>query len=167
MKDQNLRTYLNDHRAGAEAGLQLAEDCRDHNPTGPLHDFLSALVTEIEEDIEQLEQLHGRLHSAENPLKKTSAWLFSKVSRLKLENALLEYSDLSRLEELEALMLGVRGKLALWNTLEAVCASDPRFEHVEFDELQHRAQRQLEGLRKHHLEAARQAFNENENVEAA
>lgn len=165
MKDQNLSTYLNDHRAGAEAGLQLAKDCRDHNPTGPLHDFLSAMVLEIEEDIEHLEELHGRLHSTENPLKKTSAWLFSKVSRLKLENVLLEYSDLSRLEELEALMLGVRGKLALWNILGAVCASDSRFEDVDFEALQHRAQRQLEGLKKHHLEAARRAFNEN--VEAA
>ncbi|MFP4228849.1 MAG: hypothetical protein ACLFTE_08485 [Salinivenus sp.] len=161
MKDRNLRTYLNDHRAGAEAGLQLAKDSRDHNPTGPLHEFLSALVTEIEEDVEQLERLHGRLHSAENPLKKTSAWLFSKVSRLKLETALLEYSDLTRLEELEALMLGVRGKLALWNVLEAACGPDPRFEHVDFDELQRRAQRQLEGLKKHHLEAARHAFNED------
>ena len=165
MKDQNLRTYLNDHRAGAEAGLQLAKDCRDHNPTGPLHDFLSALVTEIEEEIDHLERLHGRLHSAENPLKKTSAWLFSKVSRLKLETALLEYSDLTRLEELEALMLGVQGKLTLWHTLDSVCASDLRFDDVDFDRLQHRAQRQLEGLKKHHLEAARRAFDEN--VEAA
>ena len=100
-----------------------------------------------------------------NPLKKMSAWLFSKVSRLKLETALLEYSDLTRLEELEALMLGVRGKLTLWHTLDSVCASDHRFDDVDFDRLQHRAQRQLEGLKKHHLEAARHAFNEN--VEAA
>lgn len=165
MKDQNLRTYLNDHRAGAAAGLQLAKDCRDHNPTGPLHDFLSTLVTEIEEDVEHLDRLHEQLHSTENPLKKTSAWLFSKASRLKLEGVILEYSDLTRLEELEALLLGVRGKLGLWNTLEAVCAPDPRFEHVDFGELQQRAQRQLEGLKKHHLEAARRAFNEN--VESA
>lgn len=165
MKDQNLRTYLNDHRAGAEAGLQLAEDCRDNNPTDPLHDFLSELVTEIEEDIETLDDIYGRLHSTENPLKKGSAWLFSKVSRLKLENLFLQYSSLTRLEELEALLLGVRGKLALWNTLESVCESDPRFTDVDFTRLQQRAQRQIEGLKKHHLTAARQAFNEN--VEAS
>lgn len=161
MKDQNLRTYLNDHLAGAEAGIQLAEDCRDHNPTGPLHDFLSELVTEIEEDIETLEDIYSRLHSTENPVKKGSAWLFSKLSRLKLENLLLQYSSLTRLEELEALLLGVRGKLALWNTLESVCASDPRFDDVDFNRLQQRAQRQLDGLKKHHLKAAREAFTEN------
>lgn len=156
MNDRLLRTYLNDHLAGAEAGLQLAEDCLAHNPTGPLAAFLPELVAEIEEDRDVLKDLYGRLHSRENVLKKSMTWLFSKMSRLKLEHALLQYSDLTRLEELEGLLLGVRGKRALWESLEA--AADERFSDIDFHRLQQRAEHQLARLEAHHHEAARHTF---------
>lgn len=81
------------------------------------------------------------------------------MSWLKLEGVILEYSDLTRLEELEALMLWVRGKMLLWNTLKALCASDSRFKQVDVERLQHQAEQQLEGLKKHHLRTARQALD--------
>lgn len=162
MKDELLKTYLNDHLAGAEAGIQLAEDCLARNPEGPLGDFLAELVTEIKEDHRVLKDLHDRVPGRENTLKKMMAWMLSKASRLKLENLLLQYTDLTRLEELEGLLLGVRGKLALWEVLEAACASDERFNDIDFQELQQRAQLQLERIEHHRLEEAKKAFSGTE-----
>ena len=158
MSDEHLRTYLNDHLAGAEAGLQLARDCLAHNPTGPLSAFLRDLVEEIEEDHHTLQDLHARVPGRENPLKKTMTWLLSKMSRLKLESVFLQYNDLTRLEELEGLLLGVRGKLALWEALDAACASDERFSDVDFTRLQQRARRQHDQIEEHRLQAARKVF---------
>lgn len=156
MSDEFLITYLNDHLAGAEAGVQLAKDCLAHNPTGPLAAFLPELVAEIEEDRDVLKHLYDRLHRGENTLKRMMTWLLSKASRLKLENVLLQYSDLTRLEELEGLLLGVRGKRALWESLEA--AADERFSDIDFRQLQQRAEHQLARLEAHHHEAARYTF---------
>lgn len=157
-KDKFLRTYLNDHLAGAEAGLQLARDCRAHNPSGALGGFLAELIEDIEHDRNVLRDLYSRVHSTENVLKKTTTWLASKMGRLKLENVLLQYSNLTRLEELEALVLGIRGKLALWDALQEACGTDPRFEDVDFEALRTRAARQVEAAEKHRLNAAKKAF---------
>ena len=158
MNDAFLRVYLNDHLAGAEAGLQLAKDCLAHNPSGPLSDFLPELVTEIEEDHAVLKDLYTRVHSTENPVKKTMTWLLSKVSRLKLEGTFSRYNDLTRLEELEGLALGVHGKLKLWIALEAAVGADDRFSDVDFSRLQQRAQHQYDQIENYRIEAARKAF---------
>lgn len=158
MNDELLRTYLNDHLAGAEAGIQLAKDCLTHNPAGPLSTVLPELIAEIEEDHAVLKDIHDRVPGKENPLKRMMTWLFSKMSRLKLENMLLQYTDLTRLEELEGLVLGVRGKLALWEALDMACASDDRFSDIDFQRLQERARHQLDRLEKHRRKAAQQAF---------
>lgn len=167
MRDKLLKTYLNDHLAGAEAGIQLAEDCLAHNPEGPLSDFLAELVTEIKEDHRVLQDLHDRVPGRENSLKKMMSWMLSKASRLKLENLLLQYTDLTRLEELEGLLLGVRGKLALWEALEAAYASDERFSDVDFQELQRRAQHQLDRIEHHRVNAAKKAFSGTEQTAAS
>ena len=158
MSDKFLKTYLDDHLAGAEAGLQLAKDCLAHNPTGPLSTFLPELIDEIEEDHETLKDLHDRVPGRENPVKRTMTWLLSKMSRLKLESMLLQYNDLTRLEELEGLLLGVRGKLALWEALDAAGLSGERFSDVDFRRLQERARRQRDRLEEHRRRAARNAF---------
>ena len=158
MSDDFLRVYLNDHLAGAKAGLQLAEDCLARNPTGSLGVFLSELVIDIKEDDAMLKNLYARVHSTENVAKKATSWLLSKLSRMKLEGVFSQYTDLSRLEELEGLMLGVRGKLALWTALEAACGLDERFSDVDFRQLQQRARRQHDQLEEHRLKAARKAF---------
>jgi hypothetical protein len=51
----NLLGYLNDHLAGAAAGIQLAERCRDRDPESELGQVLQALVLEIRHDRDVLE----------------------------------------------------------------------------------------------------------------
>lgn len=158
MSDDFLRTYLNDHLAGAESGLQLAKDSLSHNPTGPLGGFLAELVQEIEEDRAVLQDVYSRVQDTENPIKKEASRLATKMSRLKLEGPFSSYTDLTRLEELEGLALGVYGKLKLWAALEAACASDDRFGDIDFQTLQRRAQHQHDQLEHHRRHAARKAF---------
>jgi hypothetical protein len=79
-------------------------------------------------------------------LKVAAAWLSEKATRLKLNGELLRYSDLSRLEELELLALGVRGKLAMWDALILTHAKDRRLEGRDLEGARYRARSQLRRL---------------------
>ena len=64
-------------------------------------------------------------------LKVLGGWGAEKLGRLKLNGRLLGYSPLSRVVELEALVLGVRGKLSLWLALQEI--QHQRRELADFD----------------------------------
>ena len=158
MNDDHLSVYLNDHISGAVAAIKIIEDCRAHNPSGPLNEALTELLVQVKADHTVLKDIQARVPSSENPIKKFTTWLFSRVIRLKLESILFQYNDLTRLEELEGLMLGIRGKLALWSALQAAASSDDRFADIDFERLQERARQQLELVAHHHIQAAVQAL---------
>jgi hypothetical protein len=99
-----------------------------------------------------------KLAAGENVAKTTLAWIAERTGRLKLNGRLLSYSPLSRVEELEALRLGVEGKLALWRALKETRATDPRLKGIDLDELARRAEGQRDELESMRLEAASQAF---------
>jgi len=152
-----LATYLNDHRAGAAGGIELARRLLGANRDTPYAPALEDIVRQIEEDIKSLDDVMARLAVEPDTVKQAGAWAAERVGRLKLNGQLLGYSPLSRLVELEGLMLGVTGKLALWTALKDVCADDARVAGVDFDTLITRArdQRQtLEGLRRQATPAA-------------
>lgn len=79
------------------------------------------------------------------------------VGRTKLNGRLRGRSPLTRLVEIEAVRMGVLGKLSLWQTLRthaAALAVDPG--HLQ--ELQDRAQHQLQILQECHIALNRTAF---------
>lgn len=158
MNDEPLVTYLNDHLAGSAAGKALAEQCAASNSDDLLIIFLQKLVTTIEDEQEVLKDLIKQLDGEPNPAKAAVGWLGEKVSRLKLNNPLQTSTPLNCLEQLETLLLGVRGKRALWAALSATLATDARFSHVDFDELGLKAEQQLYELEQFRLAAARDAF---------
>jgi len=119
---------------------------------------LEALAEEIDEDRRALLAVMERLEVGEDHLKIALAWGAEKVGRLKLNGELFGYSPLSRLEELEALSLGVEGKLALWRTLRSTHGEDPRLAGIDLDELIGRAQSQRRRLERRRLEAAGEAL---------
>jgi hypothetical protein len=153
-----LETYLQDHRAGAEAGSDLARRMRDHNEGTPYEEFLDHLADEIEEDVIVLEQIMDRLGVDRSALKTAAAKVGEKVARLKPNNQFTGYSPLSRVLEFEGLRSGVQGKLALWDSLMEIAPFDERIEPDEIAQLIIRAESQLKGLRVHHRLAAREAF---------
>jgi hypothetical protein len=153
-----LAIYLNDHLAGAISGLELARRARGSNQGTELGDFLDALGREIEADRESLERIMDELGIGRDRVKIAAAWGAEKFGRLKLNGSLLSYSPLSRVVELDALHLGLTGKLILWRGLED--AIGPQLGGEDLGALQQRAERQRAELEPFRLAAARQAFGE-------
>jgi hypothetical protein len=90
-----------------------------------------------------------------SPMKVGLVRLGERVGRLKLNGTLFKRSPLSSVVELEALVVGVRGKEALWTALQR---ADVNLEDVDLDALAESARAQgaeLEALR---LSGAEKAF---------
>lgn len=157
-----LGVYLNDHLAGSIGGEELAKRCLSHNRGTPLGDYLSRFVVEVREDRGTLEQLMQRLGVRRDPWKPQASWLLEKLGRFKLNGGILAYTDLSRLEEIEGLCLGVEGKACLWRALGHASLDSAAGQGFDLAALAARAQSQREQLELHRLEAARQLIQESE-----
>lgn len=141
-----LAIYLNDHLAGATVGLELARRAAGSNSGSAYGRFLDELVTEIRSDRESLLGIMRSLGVRVDRVKVSAAWAAEKLGRLKLNGQLFGYSPLSRLVELEALTLGVAGKLSLWRALDQVEADRSELSKDQLQTLIARAQSQLESL---------------------
>jgi hypothetical protein len=120
-----LAIYLNDHLAGATVGVELARRVHASNRGNDVFgEPLGRICSEIEEDRAALEQAIDRLGVSRSHLKPAGAWMAEKLGRLKLNGRLRGYSPLSRLLELEGLLIGVTGKMALWETLAGLDAAE-------------------------------------------
>jgi hypothetical protein len=146
-----LGVYLNDHLAGATAGLQLARRAAGSaEPGSESATIRKGLVSEIAADRSALIKIMTNLGIKIRGYKMFAAWAGEKAGRLKFNGHLLSRSPLSDLEETEMLRLGVEGKAAGWRTLRAVAEHDSRLDTGQLDELLARAARQsdeLESLR--------------------
>ncbi len=155
--NEHLITYLNDHLAGSAAAVELAQHARNSNPDTPLGAYLHTFLSEIEEDQAVVRDLLERVGGGTNAVKTAVGWFAEKAARLKLNHPLQSYTAFVRMEELEGLLLGVRGKLALWHALKEI-TPEPRFDGVDFTRLAERTEGQLSEIERHRLEAAREAF---------
>jgi len=156
--DDRLSIYLNDHLAGATVGANLARRAAGSNEGTGYGSVLEAIANEIEEDRAALVYVMQRLAVGHDHLKTALAWAAERAGRFKLNGQLLGYSPLSRLEEIEALSLGVEGKIALWRALRSTHGSDPRLADVDLDDLIDRARSQRGRLERLHARAADEAL---------
>ncbi len=143
MANRLLSIYLNDHLAGATAGVELAR--RAHRSNRESADFgtpLADLRAEIEADRETLQRVMEELGVRRDPVKVKAGWLGEKLGRLKLNGQLRGYSPLSRVIELEGLAIGIGGKTELWATLRRALGSEWR--GFDFTALAERGWRQRE-----------------------
>ena len=162
--DRLLEIYLADHAAAATAGAALARRAAQSNATNEYGDFLGRLSTAIEEDRRSLQQIIAQLGFQQSRSKEAVAWLGEKVGRLKLNGRLREYSPLSRVLELEALSVGIAGKLALWESLQARADVGGRLSGPDLDVLADRARQQRAEVEQHRLQAAGEAFGPGGNA---
>src|SRR6476659_412908 len=124
-----LTIYLNDHLAGATAGVELSGR------------IAPDLRPEIDADRDTLLDVMDRLGVGRDQLKAIAAWSAEHARRLR--PGWLLHDGLGRLEELEIMTLGVTGKLAMWEALRHALAGDPRLAGVDLDVLSARARSQL------------------------
>jgi hypothetical protein len=146
-----LGTYLDDHLAGAQAALALI-DRLEPDPADGLD--LEALKREIEADREAAVQMLEGWGTKPSGVKRAAGWVASQLSRPKLPDD----GALGRFEALELLSLGILGKRALWRTLAAVGAGEPRLGTLELERLEARALEQYEQVERARLACAQRAF---------
>ena len=159
-----LRTYLQDHHAGATTGVELARRAAGSNADSEYGSELERLADEIAADREALERVMELLEVKPHPVKDAAGWAVEKFGRLKPNNSLLSYSPLSRVVELEGLVIGVSGKLSLWEALRQTLGE--RLEEIDFAVLAARAAEQREALNELRLKAAGEAFGSRQPASA-
>jgi hypothetical protein len=152
MSQENLVSYLKDHLAGSVAGVELVTHLRDAATEAQLRDFLSHLKTEIEADQAELKFILQSLNADGGEVRKAMAWMTEKASWTKMAMAGTDENGLGILEGLEALLLGITGKRALWQALALTNLTG------DFPRLQRRAEKQLESVEFHRLAAANAAL---------
>jgi hypothetical protein len=154
-----IAIYLQDHLAGAVLGSELAKRALSNNRGTELGTYLEeTLLPAVLEDKKALEDIMALFEVSPSAPKNALSWSGEKLGRLKLNGSLRQYSPLSRVIDLEGLVLGVRGKLSMWENLQALVASEPALSSVDFDRLIARAEAQLNALKEHKVAAARRAF---------
>jgi hypothetical protein len=156
--DRLLEIYLADHLAASTAGVALAERTARSNAGTALGESLLRLAQEVEEDRRTLQAIVVELGFRQSKSKQAAAWVGERLARFKLNGQLRGYSPLSRVLELEALSVGVAGKLALWQSLESVPTLSERLSGFDLDRLAERARRQRDEIEEHRINSARGAF---------
>jgi hypothetical protein len=162
MNEQRLYIYLEDHLALIVGEVELIERCHSSNQHSELGRFLKRLQGDVERQkavVEDILRRLGRDSSVSGKLKQGAAWFAEKLGRFKLNDSLLEYSDLSRVVELEGLMAAIYERIALWTSLDAVINSVGGFEEFAFASLREQSEGQLEELKSHHRSAIQLAFS--------
>jgi hypothetical protein len=146
MNERLLRIYLRDHHAASAGGVAVAA-----RALGPYH----PLAKQIAHDRKALENVMRQLGVEPSVLKVGLVRVAERVGRLKLNGRLLKRSPLSRVVELETLVVGVRGKEALWT---AVRESQLSLRGIDLDALVESARGQGRELDELRLGAAARAF---------
>ena len=151
-----LRTYLQDHLTGAAGGRALAARARDHARAAD-RELLREVVLTLDDDFRTLKEVIRQLGHPPNPLRTLMGRAMEKMSRMK--PSLLLPTTLRHVQELEGLLIGSRGRQALWQTLALVYADRPWSEELEFPRRELRAAQQCDQLSIARDEAARLAFS--------
>ncbi|WP_063771112.1 hypothetical protein [Streptacidiphilus neutrinimicus] len=141
-----LKIYLNDHLAGATAGVELLRRAARTHAGDTMGPTLAKLGAEVEQDRATLVNLMRAAGVAPQRGKAAAGWLAEKAGRLKFNGRLLSRSPLSDVWELELMRLGVEGKTSCWRTLRALAETDGRLDGAQLDGLIKRATRQAQTL---------------------
>ena len=155
---RELSIYLRDHMSGSVLGRDLARRAAGANEGSDYGEELARIAAEIDEDRDALATVMSLLGVSRNPVKEAGAWAGEKLGRLKLNGRLTGYSPLSRLVELEGLMLGVSGKAGLWTALKESGALEAHRSEIDLDLLIERAASQRDRLEAMRRRAAREAL---------
>jgi hypothetical protein len=150
--------YLNDHLAASVAAIELVEHLAEISKGTEQERFFVTLRAEIDDDQKVVKQLLRDLGGKESKARKAVAWLTEKVGQAKLKLDDPGTGQLRLLEALEALALGIQGKLALWRALAVAADRVPRLRPLDLPRLESRAREQHDRVEIQRLRVARSAF---------
>jgi hypothetical protein len=155
LRRRELATYLHDHLAGAEGGRRLAARLARTVPEPELE----GIDEEIDRDYATLRRLMDDLGVSSARLKQLAGVAAEMASRVKLRLGSAGAHDVQQLLGLEAMAVGVAGKLRLWRSLELRAPSDPRLDGQELRALAARAEAQLDTIEQVRLRVARRCLS--------
>jgi hypothetical protein len=153
---KELASYLNDHLAGSVSALELIAHWVHDQKREPLGDFFAETEREIKADQDKLRDIMRSLGIEESKVRKVGAWAAEKLGRARLIIAGDEDGSLGLVLTLEGIIMGVTGKKMLWRTLAV--ASLPQLNGYDFEELQRRAEQQIERIEAERVRAVPEAF---------
>src|SRR6266702_7382066 len=153
---KNLDSYLNDHLAGSVSALELIAHWADVHKDEPLGSFFVETQREIKADQDTLREVMRTLGVEESKVRKAGAWAAEKVGRARLMIAGDEQGSLGLVLTLEGLIMGVTGKKLMWRALAA--AKLPQLSGYNFEQLQRRAEQQMQRIEAERMQAVIEAF---------
>jgi hypothetical protein len=156
MKD--LDSYLNDHLAGSISALELIAHWVEVHKGEALGSFFVETEREIKADQDTLRDVMRTLGIEESKVRQAGAWAAEKVGRARLMIAGDEQGSLGLVLTLEGLIMGVTGKKLMWRAVAA--AKLPRLNSYNFEQLQRRAEQQVERIEAERISAVCQVFAE-------
>lgn len=158
MANEHLAIYLNDHLSGSLAAVELLEHLQTAYSGSELGKVFAELRSDIESDREELKRLMEQLQITQSSSRKAGAWIAEKLAELKMRLDDSAHGPLRLLEGLEALELGITGKLGLWRALIAAADVAPALNFLDYERLATRAAQQIETVEAYRLNAAQAAF---------
>jgi hypothetical protein len=160
---KELDSYLNDHLAGSVSALELIGHWAHVHKGEPLGTFFAECEAEIEADQDTLRDIMRSLAVEESKVRQAGAWAAEKVGRARLMIAGDEPGSLGLVLTLEGLIMGIAGKKLMWRALAA--AKLPQLNGYDFEELQRRAQRQIERIEAERMRAVHQALGGSNSLQ--
>jgi hypothetical protein len=158
MAQQPVHVYLNDHLAGATAGVDLAKQAADRHD-GELGEFFAQLGDEIGADYNTLTSLMDQMDAHASGAKEVLAKAGSEISEAKFSGESMDDPEFGTFITLETLAIGVEGKLCMWKALKVVADDYPELSSADIDTLIERAQSQRDKLEGKRLEVASTALS--------
>jgi hypothetical protein len=153
MADAPIHVYLNDHLAGATAGVDLVKQAAERHD-GELGEFFGELADEISGDYNTLTSLVDQMNVQGSGAKEVLAKAGASISSTKFSGESIDDPEFGTFLTLETLSIGVEGKLCMWKALKVVQGEYPELESTDIDTLIERAQSQRDRLEGKRLEVA-------------
>jgi hypothetical protein len=152
MKDP-LHVYLNDHLAGATAGVDLVKSAAERHE-GDMGDFFAQLADEISADYNTLTSLIAQLNAQGSGVKEAMAKAGAEFAEDKFSGETIGHPTFGTFITLETLSIGVEGKLCMWKALRCVQGDITDLAGADIDGLIERAQSQRDRIEGKRLEIA-------------
>ena len=153
-----LRIYMTDQLALGVLWREIARRAHGASNGSPEGAALGRVAAAIAEDVSTFEQIMRRLGFSPRHPKTLLAMVAERLGRLKLNGRIVSRSPLSRFEELDFLVMGIDGKVVLWQNLRDGAGLGARLPDVDFDRLIERALEQRALLEPFHAQAAQDAL---------
>jgi hypothetical protein len=146
-----LATYLKDHYAGAAGGGELCRRIAESAAGDIEAKDVNSIAAEIDKERTTLKEMMGRLGVSPSLVKATGAWVGEKAGRVKLRAS----DEAGRVLQYESMIMGVTGKLQLWNSLLEIEPRVAGLQRPELEQLARQAEDQRSRLQRWHDTAAK------------